>query len=96
MGTLYKYIITYTNYFKVDNKTFAFRQKELFEITNTPTWLELKNNNGSKGYWINRKWYSLTKIKELIVIEEKQIDITNLQWYEQEQLNHVFNYISAK
>lgn len=91
MKTLDKYIITYTNYFIVDGKTYAFRQKELFNITNTPDWIQLKDNNGSKGYWINRKWYSLTKIEDLIIKEEKKVDISDIQWYQQEQVNHIFN-----
>jgi hypothetical protein len=89
MSTLYK--IVFSNYFKVENKTFAFRQKYLFDITDTPNYLELKNNNGSKGYWINRKWFSLTKIKPLIIIENKEVDITGMNWYRQEQINHCIN-----
>lgn len=42
--------ILYSNYFKAENKTFAFKKSVLFDITNTPTKLDLKDNNGSKGY----------------------------------------------
>lgn len=89
MSTLY--IITYSNHFKVDNKTFAFRKKMLFDITNTPSHLPIKDNNGSKGYWLNRKWFSLTKIQDLIVNEPKEVDVTDCQWYQQIELDECFN-----
>lgn len=85
------YIITYSNYLKIENKVFSFRRKVLFDITNLPTLLDLKDNGGSKGYWINRKWYSLTKIKNFIKKEEIKVDVSQLQWYQQIQLNEVFN-----
>lgn len=85
------YFINYSNYFKVDNKTFAFRKMVLFDVSNNPTKLDLKDNNGSKGYWINREWFSLSKIKDLIIKSEIKIDVNNLQWYEQLHLDYVFN-----
>jgi hypothetical protein len=85
------YFINYSNYFKVDNKTFAFRKMVLFDVSNNPTKLDLKDNNGSKGYWINREWYSLSKIKDLIIKSEIKIDVSGLQWYEQLHLDYVFN-----
>ena len=86
-----EYFITYSNYFKVDNKTFSFRKQVLFDITETPKYLELKNNNGSNGYWINRQWFSLSKIKGLIQKEEIKVDVSDLQWYKQIQIDYVFN-----
>ncbi len=86
-----EYFITYSNYFKVENKTLSFRKSVLFDITNTPTKLEIKDNNGSKGYWINREWYSLSKIKTIIVKEEVKVDLSDLQWHRQIELDHVFN-----
>lgn len=83
--------IIYTNYFKIENKIFAFRKKELFEITSIPLWMPLQDNSGSKGYWINSKWYSLSKIKTMIVNENKTVDIGQLQWYKQVELTEVFN-----
>jgi hypothetical protein len=85
------YYITYSNYFKIDGKTFSFRKKALFDITNLPIKLELKDNNNCLGYWINRKWYSLSKIKTMVVIEEKIIDVSQLQWNCQINLDYVFN-----
>jgi hypothetical protein len=85
-----KYIITYSNYFKVDDKMFSFRNKVLFDITKTPKQLELKDNNNCLGYWINRKWFSLSKIKEMVKVELIKKDVTELQWHEQIKLDHVF------
>ena len=72
------YFITYSNYFKIDNKTFTFRKKQLFDITTVPKYLELKNNNNCFGYWINRKWFSLSKLKPLVQMELKIVDVFNL------------------
>lgn len=85
------YFITYSNYFKIGNKTFSFRNKELFDITNSPIHLPIKDNNGSKGYWINREWFSLTKIKNIVAKKEIKIDVSDLQWYQQINLEEVFN-----
>lgn len=85
-----KYTIIYSNYFIIEGRTFSFRKKQLFYITNTPVLIELKNNNNCLGYWINRKWYSLSILKSLIVKEKCTIDISGLQWYEQIKLDQVF------
>lgn len=85
------YFITYSNYFKVDDKTFSFRKKELFDISDIPKKIDLKDNNGSKGYWINRNWFSLSKIKELINKQEIKVDVSSLQWHKQIELDKVFN-----
>lgn len=84
------YLITYSNHFEIDNKTFAFRKKLLFDITNIPKLLELKDNNNCFGYWINRKWLSLSRIKEIIVNDFKKVDVSDLQWYDQIKLDYVF------
>jgi len=84
------YFITYSNYFELDNKVFAFRKKQLFDITNIPVLMNLKDNNNCQGYWINRKWFSLSKLKPLVCMESKIVDVSELQWYLQERLNHVF------
>jgi hypothetical protein len=86
------YFITYSNHFELENKTFAFRKKQLFDITNIPKLLELNDNN-CLGYWINRKWYNFSKLKPLVKIENKVIDVSDLQWYDQIKLDHVFNLI---
>lgn len=87
------YFIEYSNYFEFEGKTFAFRKKELFDITNIPKHIELKNNNNCFGYWVNRKWLSLSSIQKTVKKETKKVDVSNLQWYDQIKLDHVFNLI---
>ena len=84
-------LITYSNYFIIEGKTFSFRKKQLFDITNIPELIGLKDNNNCLGFWINRKCYSLSRLKNLVVMEKKVVDISNLQWYEQINLDKVFN-----
>jgi hypothetical protein len=91
MKILDKYIITYSNYLEFNGKVLAYRKKVLFDITDVPTPMWIKYNGGSNGYWINRKWLSESKIKIIIQKTPREIDISNMQWYQQEQLNHVFN-----
>lgn len=86
-----KYTITYSNHFEFNNRIFAYRNKILFDITNIPTALFCVNNNGCLGYWINRKWISESAIKPMVIMNSKEVDVSDLQWYLQEQLNHVFN-----
>lgn len=85
------YLIEYSNYFILEGRTFAFRRKELFDITNVPNHIPLKDNNNCYGYWINRKWLSLSKIKDMIVNEKKLVDVSDLQWNYQLHLDYVFN-----
>lgn len=85
-----EYFITYSNYFVLEGRTFSFRKKQLFDITNTPKLIELKNNNNCLGYWINRKWYSLSRLKDLVVMQKKVVDISDLQWHEQIKLDAIF------
>jgi hypothetical protein len=84
-----EYFITYSNHLVFENQTLAFRKKQLFNITNIP---RLVNFNESANAWIiNRKHLSKSKASQLLIKEPKQVDVSNLQWYQQEQLNHVFN-----
>ena len=85
-----EYLITYSNYFVLEGRTFSFRKKQLFDITNTPKLIELKDNNNCLGYWINRKWYSLSRLKNLVVMEKRVVDVSDLQWFEQIKLDSVF------
>lgn len=84
-----EYFITYSNYLIFENQILAFRKKELFNITNIPTLIEFNQN--ANAWIINRKHLSKKKASELIVNEPKIVDVSNLQWYKQEQLNGVFN-----
>ena len=86
-----QYIITYSNHFKIENSTFAFRKKELFCIDKIP---QLKNKievSGCKGYWLKGKFYSLSKLEKIVIKQPIDVDVSDLQWYLQEQLNGVFN-----
>ena len=85
------YSITYSNYFEFEGKTFAFRRKELFDITSIPKYMDLKNNNNCFGYWINRKWVSQSKIESIIIRKPKVVDVSDLQWNIQLHLDYVFN-----
>lgn len=85
------YIITYSNHIEFNGKVLAYRKKILFDITSIPNALFLTNNNGSHGYWINRKWLSESRIKALLINEPKQVDVSSLQWYQQINLDKVFN-----
>ena len=87
------YFIEYSNYFEFEGKTFSFRKKELFDITSTPKHINLKNNNNCFGYWINRKWLSLSSIQNIIKNEPRKVNVSDLQWYNQIKLDHVFNLI---
>lgn len=80
------YIITYKYTFEFNNRILAFRKKELFDITDMPKHIKFV------GHWnINRVQLSMVKAKELCKPTEVNKDVTDLQWYQQEQLNHVFN-----
>lgn len=82
-----KYIITYSNSFVFEGQTFAFRKKELFNVTEMPKIIKRSN----QGWWIGRVLLTESKVKELLTKTEVKKDITDLQWYQQEQLNNVFN-----
>ena len=66
---------------------------ETLAITNVPIHIPLKDNNQCKGYWINRKWLSQSRIEGIIIREPKTVDVSQLQWYDQIKLDHVFNLI---
>lgn len=82
-----KYIIKYTNHLEFKGQLLAFRKKELFNISSIPTLIK----RSDQGWWIGRDLLTPLKAKELIKKEPKEVDVTDLQWYQQEQLNHVFN-----
>jgi hypothetical protein len=85
--TIEPYIITYSNLLEFEGKKLAFRKRELFDVSVIPTLI----NRSDQGWWIGRKLLTPTKAKELIKNITFEVDITDLQWYQQEQLNHVFN-----
>ena len=81
------YIITYTNLIEFEGNKLAFRKKELFNVNGLPNHIK----RSEQGWWIGRKLLTPTKAKELIKNTTFKVDITDLQWYQQENLNHVFN-----
>lgn len=84
--------ITYSNYLEFSGQIMSFRKKELFNLTSgIPIYVKQVNVNGSFGWWVNRKFLSVTKAKELIQKEPKKIDVSNLQWYLQIELDECFN-----
>ena len=48
-------------------------------------------NENAKAWLINRKHLSKSKAKELLINEPKQVDVSHLQWYQQINLDEVFN-----
>jgi hypothetical protein len=81
------YIITYTNLIEFDGRKLSFRKKELFDISNVPNHIK----RSEQGWWIGRKLLTMSKAKELYKSLDITLDISHFQWYQQEQLNHVFN-----
>lgn len=86
------FFITYSNHFRIGNKTFAFRKKQLFDISDTPKLMLLKNNNNCLGYWINRSWFALSKLKPLVKLEPITKDLSELQWYVQINLDQAITH----
>ena len=83
------YFITYSNYLIFENQVLAFRKKELFNITNLPALV--KFNESANAWIINRKHLSKSKASQLLVNEPKKVDVSQLQWYNQINLDYVFN-----
>lgn len=82
-------IIIYTNSFYFENRLFSFRKKQLFDITNIPTLIPF--NEKCNCWIISRRQLTKSKAKELTTYIEIIKDVSNLQWYRQIELNHVFN-----
>ena len=86
MSNTTPYKIKYSNWFEFEGKTLAFRKGELFDITSIPKHISFV------GHWnVNRKQLSKGKAQELVKREPKEVDVSSLQWYQQEQLNNIFN-----
>lgn len=86
-----EYFITYSNSFKFENELLSFRKKELFNITKTPQLIPF--NEKAKCWLVNRKQLTISKIKELVTKTEVTKDLSDLQWYQQINLDQVFNLI---
>jgi hypothetical protein len=68
----------------------AFRKMELFNITtNIPMLVEY---NALANCWIiKRHQLTKSKAKELIIEKPINIDVSDLQWYKQIEIDYVFN-----
>ena len=88
MSTNNPNIITYSNHFYFEGERLAFRRKELFNITKLPKHIPYNKN----GFWIvNRKQLTQLKAKELIINQPVDVDVSALEWYQQINLQEVFN-----
>jgi hypothetical protein len=89
-----KYVITYSNHFEFNGKKLAFRKGYLFDIGFLPNYLPMKDNNGSLGWWVNRKWLSKSTAKELAKdFKPIDIDVSDLNCFTQIELDECFNLV---
>mgnify|MGYP003602286530 CR=1 FL=1 len=84
-----EYFITYSNSFQFEGVLLAFRKKQLFNINDTP--LLIPYNENCKCWIVNRKQLTISKIKELATDNPVKVDISDLQWNIQINLDHCFN-----
>jgi hypothetical protein len=84
-----KYEITYSNYLEFEGRLLAFRKHLLFDISTLPKLIPYNEN--SDAWIVNRKQLSKLKAKQLIVMKDKKVDVSELQWYEQIKLDECFN-----
>lgn len=83
------YYITYSNHFEYENNLYAFRKKELFCITDIPRWIPF--NKTAKCWIINRKQIFKATIEKIIIHKPIKVDVSNLNWNVQCELDEVFN-----
>jgi hypothetical protein len=84
-----EYFITYSNSFYFEGALLAFRKKLLFDISGLPRLIPF--NDKANCWLVNRKQLTLLKAKELVNTEPKTIDVSDLQWTQQINLDRVFN-----
>ena len=84
-----EYLITYSNSFRFESVLLAFRRKQLFNITNTP--LLIPYNEKASCWIVNRKQLTLLKIKQIATTNPVKVDVSDLQWNIQINLDHCFN-----
>lgn len=84
-----EYFITYSNHLFFENQTLAFRKKELFNITNLP--IHIGFNESANCWIVNRRHLSKSKAKELLIMQPKTKDVSDLQWHQQINLDKCFN-----
>jgi hypothetical protein len=80
-------VIVYSNYFHFMGSRFAFRKKMLFRIDGIPRYIPQSN----QGWWIGKNLLTKTEAERLVRTEQVVVDVSDLQWYEQEQLRWCYN-----
>jgi len=81
--------ITYSNYLEFECRLLAFRKQLLFDISTLPKLIPYNEN--VNAWIVNRKQLTKLKAKSLIVMKDKKVDVSELQWYEQIKLDKCFN-----
>jgi len=89
MTTEKPYKIIYTNHFCFEGIKLAFRKQELFNINSIPKHIPF--NTIANCWYVNRKQLTKSKAKELVKMESVSVDVSSLQWFNQINLDHVFN-----
>jgi hypothetical protein len=84
-----QYFITYSNSFYFEGVLLAFRKKLLFDISGLPKLIPFNEN--ANCWIVNRKQLTLSKAKEIVKTEPKTVDVSELQWNLQINLDLVFN-----
>ena len=84
-----QYFITYSNSFYFEGELLAFRKKKLFNISSVPKLILY--NNTSNCWIIKRKHLSLLKSKSLVTDNKVIVDVSDLQWYKQIDIDLVIN-----
>ena len=84
-----KEIVVFSNFMEFEGRKLSFRQKLLFDITGLPKFVPL--NVTSNSWIVNRKQLSLKRAKELVVQRPVEVDISSLQWYQQERIKGCFH-----
>lgn len=62
--------ITYSNYFHFNGRTYAYKNRVLFDITNYPKALFCVNNRGYWGYWTDEGWLNENSIPSMLIKKE--------------------------
>jgi hypothetical protein len=78
-----KVFVKYTNKLYFNGRDLSFKNKQLFDITGIPFKIEMVNNSGVLGWYVNKKFLSLNYTKTLVSMNEVEKEITSLQWYKQ-------------
>jgi hypothetical protein len=59
----------------------------LFRIDGIPRYIPQSN----QGWWIGKNLLTKTEVERLVRTEQVVVDVSDLQWYEQEQLRWCYN-----